>query len=158
MKLRYGVFLILFSLFITGNFSAQEIPPVPPHPPRTQKAPPPKDSENTFKYRGSRIYNENLPLKILQAKCSRIEDGNVFLEIIFNQSINPWSVKPYNLLVNNKPMSPGVRFAFSKKGDRIKVIMPMKENSFKLKVLNIRSFGDVEIEPLEFLVEVRGFL
>lgn len=156
MKLRSGVLLLIFSLFTgTALLTAQDFPPPPPRP---QKAPPAKDSENTFKYRGSRIYNENLPLKILQTKCARKEDGNVFLEIIFNQSINPWSVKPYNLLINNKPLTPEVRFAFSKKGDRIKVILPMKENSFKLKVLKIRSFGDAELEPLEMLVEVRGFL
>ena len=153
MKLRSGVLLLIFSLFTgTALLTAQDFPPPPPRP---QKAPPAKDSENTFKYRGSRIYNENLPLKILQTKCARKEDGNVFLEIIFNQSINPRSMRPESILVNNLPVPKFSKFSFNRKGDTIKILVPMNSNSFKLKINQISSFDGKEIEQVELLVEVQ---
>ena len=161
MRLRVKACILIFSLLFCGTILyAQSFPPTPPyqHPHPHPKGPPPKNPDKILKYRGTRTYNENLPLKIIQTKCAHKENEMVYLEIIFNQSINPRSVKPYNILINNKPLSPGVRFAFSKKGDRIKIILPMKVNSFKLKVLEVKSFGGAVIDPIELLVEVRDSL
>ena len=124
-----------------GNF------PPPPHP---------KDSENIIKYRGSRTYSENLPLKIIQTKCTRKEGELVCIEIFFNQSINPRSVKPGSILINNNPVLPPARPMFSKKGDSLKLLIPINGNSFKMRVSKIRSFENTLIEPIELLVEVEG--
>ena len=116
--------------------------------------PPPKDSDNIIKYRGNRTYSENTPLKIIQTKCTRKEGELVCIEIFFNQSINPRSVKPASILINNNPVLPPARFMFSKKGDSLMLLIPMNSDSFKMKVTRIRSFDNTLIDPVELLVEV----
>ncbi len=114
----------------------------------------PKDPDNIIKYRGNRTYSENLPLKIIQTKCTKKEGKLVFIEIIFNQSINPRSIKPDSILINNTPLPPFVRFLFNKKGTSVKMLVPLTINSFKMRICNIRSFNNTFIEPVELLIEV----
>ncbi len=119
---------------------------------------PPKDADSIIKYRGNRTYSENLPLKLIQTRATRTDNGFVSLELSFNQSINPRSVRMNSILINNNPLAPEVRFAFNRKGNTIKVFFPMNYNSFKIKLLKIRSFNGNWIEPVEFLVEVERSL
>ena len=109
-----------------------------PHP---LPPPPPKDSDKSMKYRGNRTYTDNLPLRINQTECLRKDGEFVSLSILFNQSINPRSVRPGKILINNKPLPPQTRFAF---------------NTFKLKISKIRSFDGSEIDPVELLIEVQS--
>lgn len=131
-------------------------PPAGTEPPKNLPPPPqhPKDPENIIKYRGSRTYSENLPLKIIQTKCTRKDGNMVFVEIMFNQCINPRSIKPESILINNAPLPPFIRFLFNRKGTTVKMIIPLTLSSFKMKVCNICSFDNTIIEPVEFLVEV----
>lgn len=117
--------------------------------------PPPKDSEKIMKYRGNRTYTDNIPLRIIQTECTHVDDKLVSLSIMFNQSINPRSVRPGTILINNKPLPPHTRFAFNKKGDTVKIMFPVNSNTFKLQVLKVRSFDGSEIEPVELLIEVQ---
>ena len=48
------------------------------------------------------------------------------------------------------------RFAFNKKGDTVKIFLPMDSNTFKLKISKIRSFDGSEIDPVELLIEVQS--
>ncbi len=116
--------------------------------------PPPKDSDNIINYRGNRIYTDNLPLKINQTKCERKNANYVSLDIVFNQSINPRSVHHDSILINNSPLAPGIRFAFNKKGDTIKIFLPINENTFKVKIHRVCSFDGNWIEPVEILAQV----
>lgn len=116
--------------------------------------PPPKNPDNIIHFHGNRTYSENLPLKINHIKCVRKDENCVCLDIYFNQMINPRSAKPDSILINNKPLAPGLRFAFNKKGDTIKILIPISGNTFKVKVQKIKSFSEVVIEPVEILVEV----
>ena len=165
------IYIILFSLAAevvlaepAGNPAGHPALPPPPAPPLNgappanfpPPPPPPKDADHTFKYRGTRTYNEDIPLKINQTKCNCVEKDFVCLQIIFNNSINPRSVKAERILINNHPMPENfVRFAFNKKGDTIKIFMPMRDKTFKLKLLKIRSFDGSVMEPIEILVEVQ---
>ncbi len=160
----FGLLILSFSLLnaqgMPGGNPPGGQPPAGPHPPAGNEnpgnfpPPPPKDPENIINYRGNRTYSENLPLKIIQTKCTRKEGELVFIEIFFNQSINPRSVKPASILINNTPVLPPARFMFSKKGNSLKLLIPMNSNSFKMKVTKIRSFDNTLIEPVELLVEV----
>ncbi len=160
----FGLLILSFSLLnahgMPGGNPPGGQPPAGPHPPAGNEnpgnfpPPPPKDPENIINYRGNRTYSENLPLKIIQTKCTRKEGELVFIEIFFNQSINPRSVKPASILINNNPVLPPARFMFSKKGNSLKLLIPMNNNSFKMKVTKIRSFDNTLIEPVELLVEV----
>ena len=132
----------------SGNSPAPEPGKFPPPPP------PPKDSDNIIKYRGNRTYTENLPLKIIQTKCIIKENEMACIEICFNQSINPRSVKPFSILINNTPLPAYTKVLFSKKGDSFKVFCPVNTETFKLKVQKIKSFDDSEIEPVELLIKV----
>ncbi len=119
-----------------------------------QDCPPPKDSDNIINYRGNRIYTDNLPLKINQTKCVRKDGAFISLDIVFNQSINPRSVMHDSILINNAPLGPGIRFHFNKKGNTIKVFIPLSDNSLKIKIQKVRSFDGDMIEPVEILAEV----
>ena len=137
-----------------GQVPAEEVPSQneenkDKHPPR-----PPRDPENIINYRGNRTYNENQPLKIIHTKCVCSEMNFVCLDIVFNQSINPRSVRHDTVLINNMPLPMGTRFAFSKKGDTIKISFPVNDNTYKLKVQGVCSFGGAVIDPVEILVEV----
>ena len=136
-----------------GNPPAGQ-PPAGGKPSDRLPPPPPKDSDNIIKYRGNRTYSENLPLTIIQTRCTRKEGELVCIELLFNQNINPRSVKPDSILINNNPVLPPVRLMFSKKGDSLKMLIPINSNSFKMKVCKIRSFEGTLIEPVEILVEV----
>ncbi len=131
-----------------------------PEPPKDSEGRylPPKDADSIIKYRGNRTYSENLPLKVIQSKSKRLDNGLVSLDLIFNQNINPRSVRINSILINNAPLPSGIRFAFNRKGDTIKIIFPMNYSSFKVKILKIRSFNGNSIEPVEFLVEVERAL
>lgn len=147
----------------TGGPGAPGVPaPGPENPgepgqfPHPLPPPPPKDSDKSMKYRGNRTYTDNLPLRINQTECIRRDDEFVSLSIVFNQSINPRSVKPGTILINNKSLPPYTRIAFNKKGDTIKIFFPTNSDMYKLKISKIRSFDGSEIDPVELLIEVQS--
>ncbi len=121
-----------------------------PEPPKF----PPKDESKILKYRGNRTYIENLPLKVNQIKCSRFDERTVCIEILFNQSINPRSFKKEAFFIDNNSLPEFCRFAFNRRGDTIKFVVPVNSQTFKLKIQNVRSFSGNVIEPVEMLVEV----
>ena len=125
------------------DFSEKKLPP-----------PPPMDSDNIINYRGNRTYSESLPLKVILVKCERVAEDVVCVEVLFNQSINPRSVKPDSFIINNTQLPLGTRFTFNKKGNTIKLMVLTSGNTFKLRVQKIRSFNGLVVEPLEILTEV----
>ena len=50
----------------------------------------------------------------------------------------------------------GTKFHFNKKGNSVRMVLPVAEDSFKLKVQKISSFDGKIIEPIELLIEVEG--
>ena len=167
MKLCAKRYILIFSLIFTcfllfaqgapqGGGMGPGKPGEPGQFPHPLPPPPPKDSDKSMKYRGNRTYTDNLPLRINQTECLRKDGEFVSLSILFNQSINPRSVRPGTILINNKPLPPHTRFAFNKKGDTVKIFLPMNSNTFKLKISKIRSFDGSEIDPVELLIEVQS--
>ena len=145
---------LLLSLFAVTVFAepggpspgGQNSPPPPP---------PPKDSINTFKYRGTRAYTVNLPLEIKQIKCQQSDSDSVILEILFNQSINPITVKNKNIFINDEPLSEEIKIVFNKKGDTIKLQLPMNEKAFRLKLTRVRSYDGTWCGAEEKQVQVQ---
>lgn len=168
------IHFFFFSLLMTAPYAASSASPdqedFPPLPPGQEMhgedfgdkdssgfrrpARPPKDPENIVNYRGNRTYDEDLPLKITQTKCISKDDNMMIIIIIFNQSINPRSMHRDSILMNNMPVPMGVRFAFNKRGDTIRIFLPLQDSSFKLKVQNISSFNGSMLEPVEILTEI----
>ena len=97
--------------------------------------PPPKDPDNIIHYRGNRAYAENSPLEIIHTHCERKAEADSFF-------------------FNNRPLPFGTRFNFNKKGNSVRMLLPLNEATFKLKVQNISSFDGKMIEPVELLIEV----
>ena len=165
---HFLTFSFLTFVLCTTSFAEPEqevFPPLPPvqelpeealkrpqRPPRQMR--PPRDSENIVNYRGSRTYSENLPLEIIKTKSIRKDTDMVLVIVIFNQNINPRSVGPDSIMVNNMKPPVGARFFFNKKGDTIRILFPVKEDSFKVKVQNVSSFNGAIIDPVEILSKV----
>ena len=121
--LKRQLLILLFSLLMAGLFAAPAAPaagasapaagnpPPAPGPEPGNGAPPPrplrplppspKDPDNMLYYRGSRTTQEEQPLIVNQIKAERIGPATVDIEIAFNQSINPRSVRPEKILINN---------------------------------------------------------
>ena len=164
-QIRRDIFIILF--LTAGWLYAQSasVPskPSPPLPPPSHEHPepprlPPKDESKILNYRGNRTYNENLPLKVNQVKCTRFDDKTVCIEIVFNQNINPRSFKRESFFIDNNPLPEFCRFSFNHRGDAIKFAAPINSQTFKLKIHNVSSFSGNVIEPVEMLVEVSSGL
>lgn len=160
-QIRRDIFFILF--LMAGWLYAQpaSVPskPSPPPPPPSHEHPeppklPPKDESRILNYRGNRTYNDDLPLKINQIKCTRFDEKTVCIEIIFNQNINPRSFKKEAIFIDNNLLPEFCRFSFNRRGDIVKFVAPLNSQTFKLKIQNVRSFSGNVIEPVEMLVEV----
>jgi hypothetical protein len=160
----FGLLILSFSLLnaqgMPGGNPPGGQPPAGPHPPAGNEnpgnfpPPPPKDPENIINYRGNRTYSENLPLKIIQTKCTRKEGELVFIEIFFNQSINPRSMNEDSIYINDQPLPKKTRFLYNRRGDTLKLITSMQEDEFSLKVQNINSFSGYPIEPAFFEIDL----
>lgn len=162
---------LLFSFLVivpcTTSFAESDQESFPPLPPgqnlpeegsadRPRHPWPPRDPDNIIHYRGNRAYAENLPLEIVHTRCERKAEDFVSLVIFFNQSINPRTIGHDSFVFNNRPLPFGTRFNFNKKGNSIRMLLPLTEATFKLKVQNISSFDGKMIEPVELLIEVDG--
>ena len=134
----------------------QQTPPdePPQEPPEDIPPLPPKDAEHIFYYRGNRTYSENLPLEVYEINCYRVDENTVSLELVFNQSINPRSVKYDSLLIDSNTLPDSIRFSFNRKGDRIKIIVPVSSSSFEVKVQNVCAFDGTMIEPVEMIAQI----
>ena len=168
LKQHFKHFLILLFLLLvhcTASFAAPGPEAFPPLPfdqelseedatDRPRHIRPTADPEDIIHYRGSRTYSENLPLEIINTRCERKADNIVSVVILFNQSINPRMLRMDSFFFNNRPLPMGTRFHFNKKGNSVRMVLPVAEDSFKLKVQKISSFDGKIIEPIELLIEV----
>lgn len=154
--IHFLIFSLMMILLYGAAFASPESEAFPPLP-QGQEMPffekPKRDPENIMHYRGTRIYDENLPFEISHIKSTRLDDHAVGIDIVFNQTINPHSIKPDSILINGVPLPPGIKFAFNRRGDTIKLVILQKEKSFKLLIQNISSFNGKEINAAERLVE-----
>ena len=126
---------------------------VPPPPPL-----PPKDSDKIFYYRGNRTYSEEQPLKVIFLRCLEVEEENLVVMIVFNQSVNPKSVKRESFLIDDEEISEDITFSFNRKGDTIRMIIPDYDEEFELEMKDICAFNGIRIEPVEFIVKVEDSL
>ena len=123
--------------------------PITPPPPL-----PPKDADKIFYYRGNRTYSEELPLKVNFIRCTRGENGEIILMIVFNQSVNPRSVNRESFLIDDTELPDNIRFSFNKKGDTIRVVIPQDDEEFRITVQDVSTFNGAELEPVEIIAKV----
>ena len=169
-SLLFSIFLLVPCTAFSAEPGLEGFPPLPPdqtlqgEAPSQPEAPeeefkrfppPPRDPENIIKYRGHRAYTDNQPLKVSQISCERKAKDLVFVVIIFNQSVDPRSVHHDSFNVNNSPLPLGTRFTYNKMGNKVRLLVPVTTDSFKIKIQDIRSFDGSEIEPVEILAEVK---
>ncbi len=168
--------ILLFSLLMAGLFAAPAAPAAgasapaagnpppapgpgpgngapPPRPPRPLP-PSPKDPDNMLYYRGNRTAQEDLPLTVNQVKISRVGPSVVDVEIAFNQSINPRSVKPSRITIDGNEVPQNVRFCFNKKGDTVKFMLTSEKDSLELGIKGIRAFNGTVMKAALIDVQV----
>ncbi len=168
--------ILLFSLLMAGLFAAPSAPSAPatgasapaagnppphgpgpgtPPPPHPRPLPPsPKDPDNMLYYRGNRTAQEDLPLTVNQVKVNRVGVDQVDVEIVFNQSINPRSVKPSRITIDGNEVPQNVRFCFNKKGDTVKFMLTSEKDSLELGIKGIRAFNGTVMKAALIDVQV----
>lgn len=82
-----------------------------------------QEKSEYLNYLGERksISNEELCAK--KIKCSTLTDNYIAIEIYFNQSINPSSVKTDSISINQKKISPQAKIIFNKNADIMTIRM-----------------------------------
>ncbi len=127
----------------------------PPRPPRPLP-PSPKDPDNMLYYRGNRTAQEDLPLTVNQVKVSRVGAAQVDVEIVFNQSINPRSVKTHRITIDGSELPQNVSIWFNKKGDTVKFMLALEKDSLELGIKGIRAFNGTVMSPTLITVQVEA--
>lgn len=170
--------ILLFSLLMAGLFAAPAAPaagasapaagnpPPAPGPGPGNGAPPPqhprplppspKDPDNMLYYRGNRTAQEDLPLTLNQVKVSRAGAAQVDVEIVFNQSINPRSVKHSRITIDGNEVPQNVSFWFNKKGDTVKFMLASEKDSLEFGIKGIRAFNGTVMSPTLITVQVEA--
>ena len=100
-------------------------------------------------YRGTRTLSDGEQFTIQNVKSQRTTNGEMVLELTFNQSINPRSFNASSILLNGEKLSSRIKFTFNKKGDTIKVAVPAKDDNISLIIQDVESFDGTKIEPME---------
>ncbi|MBR1640157.1 MAG: hypothetical protein IJ688_12290 [Treponema sp.] len=129
-------------------------PPAPPQKPEGPEGNKEKNPQNFVHYRGNRTFVQQEKLVLLQVKSSRVDEDEVVMEISFNQSLNPRSVKSSSIILDDEELPEKVKFSFNRKGDTIRVQVPSKDDEIKVKIQGVRAFSGVLIEPVEILSHV----
>lgn len=127
--------------------------PPPPGSPRPLP-PSPKDPDNMLYYRGSRMTQEELPLEVNLVKAKKLGAGKVDVEIVFNQSINPRTVKHHYIAIDGLELPQTVRFWFNRKGDTVKFTLESEKDAFEMGLKRIRAFDGTVMSPAVMTVEV----
>lgn len=87
-----------------------------------------------------------------QIKTERISDNTVNIEITFNQIINPRSFSYSSIKINGESLSAQTTFAFNKKGDTVRLSIPVTTSLFTLEIKDVQAFDGSALVP----IEVRG--
>ena len=106
------------------------------------------NADDILYYRGNRTLVEQGAFSVQGIKTERATKNEVNVEILFSQSINPRSLSQDSILVDGAAISKKTNFSFNKKGDTIKIKIPMKNKTFSLTVQNVESFDGTVIEPI----------
>ena len=178
--LKRQLLILLFSLLMAGLFAAPSAPAAPatgasapaagnppphgpepgpgtPPPQHPRPLPPsPKDPDNMLYYRGNRTAQEDLPLTVNQVKVSRAGATQVDVEIVFNQSINPRSVKHSRITIDGNEVPQNVSFWFNKKGDTVKFMLASEKDSLEMGIKGIRAFNGTVMKPTLITVQVEA--
>ena len=104
------------------------------------------------------MYMENLPLEIVDTRCMWLDESEniVVIEVFFNQSINPRTLRYESIAVNDEILPEETRFSFNRKGDTIKLILLVPDDIFTLSIQGIKSYDGTTIEPVEIEVQVEA--
>ena len=106
-------------------------------------------SSEVMKYRGNRVLSDGTSFNLQSIKTERNNDSEVTLEITFTESVNPLSVSKNSVVIDGDSISSETKFSFNKKGDTIRLSVPVKNERFSLKIQNVESFDGKTIETFE---------
>ncbi|MBR1403021.1 MAG: hypothetical protein IJ558_02470 [Treponema sp.] len=109
-------------------------------------------SEDFINYRGTRMSFSDEDFLLQQIKTERISDNTVNIEITFNQIINPRSFSYSSIKINGESLSAQTTFAFNKKGDTVRLSIPVTTSLFTLEIKDVQAFDGSALVP----IEVRG--
>ena len=121
--------------------------PMPPKPGTR----PPKNS--VINYRGTRMPAVNDFFFVKTAKYCKVNEKFIEMEVAFNQSINPKSIKPSLIVIDGAELPEDTKFSFNKKGDTVRFSLPVGLPLGKLKVRGLLSYTGTLVMPAEILIQ-----
>lgn len=110
-------------------------------------------SSEILYYRGSRILSTNDEFLLQNVKTQRLNPDEINLELTFNQSINPLTFSTDSILLNGESISTNTKFAFNKKGDTIRIAVPVKKENFNLTITALKSYDGTPLEPISLEIK-----
>ncbi len=114
----------------------------------SEKSSPVSDQE-IFYYRGSRVVAAEENFTVQSIKSEKTSGKEINVEITFNQDVNPLTFNENSILIDGQALPAATKFAFNKKGDTMRVSVPLQKDNFSLKIQNIESYDGTIIEPIE---------
>ncbi len=160
-KIKFSLIIFICSaLFLLQGkvmITAQELTP--------PQFPPPDDIRH---YRGRRMTNEHHfdTQKIFFIEHAEIRKSSrgLFLVVIFNMPLDPLSIKPHNVFIDDSPLPINTRFRFNKAGNIFSIPLPanfkiegihfaevqeIRVSDFNLRIIDAYSFNGIKITERE---------
>jgi hypothetical protein len=133
--IKSSILVFAISFFFVFLASSQDALPAP---------------KQSMGYHGMRISNENVEFALVSAEMTRIGDGKVQIDFMFNQGVDPRSVNGKSVKLDGKvlPME-DTKFLFSKDGKTMRLSMSVTEGNFSVTLENIVSFSGVSLKKVE---------
>ncbi len=107
------------------------------------------NASDIINYRGSRVLYNGGDFALQNVKTRREGNEKVTVELTFNQSLNPLSVNTSSILLNGQAVSSETKFSFNKKGDTIRMDLPVELENVSITVQNVESFDGTPLAPVE---------
>ncbi|WP_407427831.1 hypothetical protein [Treponema sp.] len=107
--------------------------------------------EEQINYRGVRTAMPSDSFSPQRIKTERLSSNNISLEIIFNKILDPHSFSYSSIKIDGEEISQKMNFSFNKKGDTVKLVLPVKKERFTIEITGIKSFDGTEITYTQVL-------
>lgn len=110
--------------------------------------------DNMMYYRGSRTVTEEGPLLLRKASCDRMDKSKAVLEISFNQEINPLTITPASIYIDEEQLPSSTKFAFNRMGDTLRTVITTQKDTFKLHIEGVESYSGVPMEAVNIQIKI----
>lgn len=84
----------------------------------------PQPSHSVVPYHGMRMTSKHSDFYVVKIEAKKAERGNLFINIYFNNAVDPRTVSLSGILVNGRPVPCGTSELFNKAGTEVRLKFP----------------------------------